>query len=63
MFYLRLASPYLPDVDQSDYMVDQWFDILDVCNATTSMPDLLVRTLPFYQWAPGESQNWVENTT
>ena len=63
MFYLRLASPYLPDLDQSDYLVEQWFDILDVCNAISSMPDLLVRSLPFYQWAPGYSQNWVANTT
>lgn len=63
MFYLRLASPYLPDLDHSDYLVEQWFDILDVCNATSSIPDLLVRTLPFYQWAPGDSQNWVANTT
>ena len=63
MFYLRLASPYLPDLDRSDYLVEQWFDILDVCNATSSMPDLLVRSLPFYQWAPGDSQNWVANTT
>lgn len=43
--------------------VEQWFDILDVCNATSSMPVLLVRSLPFYQWASGESQNWVANTT
>lgn len=63
MFYLRIASPFLPDVDHSDYLVDQWFDILDVCNATSKVPDLLVRNLPYYQYAPGESDNWVDNTT
>ncbi|KGO39886.1 hypothetical protein PEX1_067310 [Penicillium expansum] len=63
MFYLRIASPFLPDVDHSDYLVDQWFDILDICNATSKVPDLLVRNLPYYQYAPGESDNWVDNTT
>lgn len=43
--------------------VEQWIDILDVCNATSGMPVLLVRSLPFYQWAPGKSENWVANTT
>ena len=59
LFYLRLASPYLADADHSDYLVEQWFDILDVCNVASSMPDLLVRDLPFYP----ESQNGVGNAT
>jgi hypothetical protein len=52
MFYLRLASPYLPNTDHSDYMISQWFDMLDVCNAKSKMPELLVRSLPYYQVSP-----------
>ena len=51
MFYLRVASPFLPDLDYSDYLVDQYFDIVDVCQA--QMPDLLVRQLPYYDYTPG----------
>ncbi|KAJ8127713.1 hypothetical protein O1611_g5922 [Lasiodiplodia mahajangana] len=46
MFYLRMASPYLPDLDASDYHLEQYLDIVDVCQAT--MPDLQVRILPQY---------------
>ncbi|KAH8900561.1 hypothetical protein GQ53DRAFT_835550 [Thozetella sp. PMI_491] len=63
MFYLRLASPYLPDVDQSDFMVEQWYDILDVCNANASMPELIVRAVPYYASAPGFSIDGSDNTT
>lgn len=63
MFYLRLASPFLPDLDQSDFMVDQWFDMLDVCNANSTMPELLVRTLPYYEAAPGFSIDGSSNAT
>ncbi|KAH7077185.1 peptidoglycan-binding protein [Paraphoma chrysanthemicola] len=62
MFYLRIASPFLPDLDQSDYLVDQWFDIINVCNVASKVPDLLVRHLPYYQDAPGDSDNWVDST-
>jgi hypothetical protein len=63
MFYLRLASPYLPDADHSDFMVEQWYDILDVCNAKSKMPDLIVRMLPYYQAAPGFSVDGSDNAT
>ncbi|CAK7237871.1 hypothetical protein SEUCBS140593_010173 [Sporothrix eucalyptigena] len=63
MFYLRLASPYLPDLDDSDFMADQWYDILDVCNANASMPDLIVRSLPYYPAAPGFSIDGSNNAT
>ena len=46
-----MSSPYLPDSDYSDYLVAQYQDMLDVCNA--SMPELVVRALPYYQDAPG----------
>ncbi|KAL9137092.1 MAG: hypothetical protein Q9175_001688 [Cornicularia normoerica] len=46
MFHQRMSSPYLPDSDYSDYLVAQYQDILDVCKA--SMPELIVRSLPFY---------------
>ena len=51
MFYLRVASPYLPDLDYSDYLVSQYFDIVDVCEV--EMSDLLVQALPYYSYASG----------
>ncbi|KAF6219690.1 hypothetical protein HO133_004159 [Letharia lupina] len=51
MFYQRMSSPYLPDSDYSDYLVAQYQDILDVCRI--SMPELMVRALPYYEDAPG----------
>lgn len=51
MFYLRVASPYLPDLDYSDYLLEQYLDIVDVCQA--AMPELLVRTLPDYSYVNG----------
>jgi len=46
MFYLRVASPYLPVLDYSDYLLEQYLDIVDVCQA--EMPELLVRAVPTY---------------
>ena len=63
MFYLRLASPYLPDLDDSDFMIDQWYDILDICNANSSMPELIVRAIPYYESAPGFSIDGSDNAT
>ncbi len=51
MFHQRMSSPYLPDSEYSDYLVAQYQDILDVCKA--SMPELVVRALPYYEDAPG----------
>lgn len=45
-----MSSPYLPDSDHSDYLVDQYQDILDVCKAT--MPELIIRNIPSYVDAP-----------
>lgn len=52
MFYLRLASPYLADLDYSDYLILQYYDIVETCNKT-QMPDLIVRLTPDYPDAPG----------
>lgn len=49
MFYLRVASPYLPVLDHSDYLIDQYLDIVDVCDA--KMPELFVRIPPWYEYA------------
>ena len=46
-----MSSPFLPDSDYSDYLVDQYQDILDICKI--SMPELVVRALPYYEDAPG----------
>lgn len=50
MFHQRLASPYLPDQDHSDYLVMQYQDILDICNVP--MPDLVIRAPPNYENVP-----------
>ncbi|KAF3482056.1 uncharacterized protein GIQ15_04815 [Arthroderma uncinatum] len=49
MFYLRVASPYLPDLDYSDYLIEQYLDIVDVCDA--EMPELMIRDLLEYDHA------------
>ena len=48
MMYQRLISPYLPDHDFSDYLIEQYQDILDICNATNNMPELIIRDPPNY---------------
>ena len=60
MFFLRVASPYLPDLDYSDYLVTQYFDIIDVCGV--EMPDLIVRPLPYYDFAPGTYDGMPDTT-
>ena len=50
MYFRRISSPYLPDSDYSDYLISQYQDIIDVCNAT--MPDLVIRAPPEYENAP-----------
>ncbi|KAM5461809.1 hypothetical protein MferCBS49748_007011 [Microsporum ferrugineum] len=49
MFYLRVASPYLPVLDHLDYPTEQHPDIVDICDAR--MPDLFVRFPPEYGYA------------
>ena len=51
MMYQRLNSPYLPDHEYSDYLIQQYQDILDVCNATQNMPELVIRVPPKYATA------------
>ncbi|KAI0505903.1 hypothetical protein F5B22DRAFT_626270 [Xylaria bambusicola] len=60
MFYLRMASPYLPDLDASDYHLEQYLDIVDVCDAGSSMPELQVRVLPQYDNVAGVSDGSLE---
>lgn len=55
--YTRLSSPYLPDVDHSEYLVQQYFDILDVCNATATMPELVVAGYYAYEDVPAAVTN------
>ncbi|KAG9963623.1 hypothetical protein KCU61_g3456, partial [Aureobasidium melanogenum] len=51
VMWWRINSMYLPDTDYSDYLIDQYQDILDVCNVTT-VPDTIIRPLPNYPQAP-----------
>ncbi|KAK3674232.1 hypothetical protein LTR78_005701 [Recurvomyces mirabilis] len=44
VFWWRINSPFLPDSDYSDYLVDQFQDIQDVCNVTVS--DTILRVSP-----------------
>ena len=51
MMYQRLNSSYLPNHDYSDYLIQQYQDIFDVCNATQTMPELVIRASPNYATA------------
>ena len=46
----RINSPFLPDSDESDYLIEQYQDITDVCNVT--MLPSLIRAIPSYPSAP-----------
>jgi hypothetical protein len=46
MLCYRVTLNYLPDMDYSEYLVDQLQDIADVCS--TSIPDITLRALPTY---------------
>ena len=49
MWY-RINSLFLPDSDYSDYLIEQYQDIQDLCQMV--MPDTVVRALPGYPAAP-----------
>jgi hypothetical protein len=51
MLYQRLSSPYLPDLDYSDYLVGQFYDVQAVCT-TTLAAGLTTRDLPNYTPLP-----------
>ena len=59
MFHQRLSSAYLPYADYSDYLVEQYQDIQDVC--TTAMPELTTRGPFYYGVAPTSTDS--TNTT
>ncbi|KAI4233605.1 MAG: hypothetical protein LQ349_004318 [Xanthoria aureola] len=61
MFHQRLSSAYLPDQDYSDYLVDQYLDIQDICSAST-MPELTTRG-PFYYATATASANATASAT
>lgn len=46
--YQRLNSPYLPDHDYSEYLISQYQDILDVCNYSMNMPELVITAPTVY---------------
>ena len=49
MWY-RVNSLFLPDTDYSDYLIEQYQDIQDICQVT--LPDTIIRALPRYDTAP-----------
>lgn len=46
LMYARLTSEFLPDVDHSDYLVEEFQDIQEVCQTTVG--ELTTRILPQY---------------
>lgn len=56
--FKRLSSDYLPDHDFSDYLINEYQDILDVCNATNNMPELVIRYPPSYDTATPPTLNF-----
>ncbi|RKU41544.1 hypothetical protein DL546_001268 [Coniochaeta pulveracea] len=59
--FARVTSPYLPDTDHSDYLVDQIFDVYQVCNVT--LPDFTVRALDWYDLAPPLTSTYLGSST
>lgn len=58
LMYQRTTSQYLPEDDFSDYLITQYQDILDVCNATDNYPELLIRLPPNYADATPPALNF-----
>ncbi len=54
-----MTSDFLPDHDYSDYLVDQYQDLLSICNATVT--NLTIRAVPNYDYAPGTYDGYVLN--
>lgn len=54
MLYNRVISPFLPDTDYSDYLVDQLQDIADVCS--TSIPNITTRAV--ITWDSASAPTW-----
>lgn len=52
LLYTRLDSLYLPDQDYTDYLISQYQDILDVCNYSAFMPELVIQAAANYDSAP-----------
>lgn len=50
VMWYRINSLFLPDSDYSDYLIEQYQDIQDICQM--AMPDTVVRALPSYATAP-----------
>lgn len=63
MFYFRLASPHLLDLDDWNLIIEDWLDIFDVCNATDSMLGLIYLTLKGYLPSPGFPIDGSDNET
>ncbi|KUI67451.1 hypothetical protein VM1G_02901 [Cytospora mali] len=58
LLFQRLSSPYLPSGDDySAYLIEQYQDILDVCNYTDQMPELVITAQPDYDDAPVPALN------
>ena len=63
MLYQRVSSPYLPDHDFSDYLIEQYQDIIDVCNGTDDYPELIIRIPPGYATAVPPALNFTAVAT
>ena len=51
MMYQRLTFPYFPNHDYSDHLIGQYQGILDICNYTNNMPELVIRMPTYYTTA------------
>lgn len=55
--YQRLTSQYLPNHDYSDYLISQYQDILDICDYSMNMPELIITAPTVYSDAVPPSLN------
>lgn len=60
-----LTQPWIgvanASIDHSDYLVDQIFDVYQVCNVT--LPDFTVRALDWYDLAPPLTSTYLGSST
>jgi hypothetical protein len=63
MLHARVQSPFLPDLDHANFLVDQLQDVLEVCSITT-LGDISTRPMFGYGIAPSPtSQSFGNGTT
>lgn len=54
-----MTSSFLPDSDYSEYLVDQYQDMITICGA--NLTNFTIRALPYYEYAPNTYDGYPMN--